>query len=345
MSNACNAPPTLDAWELAATADYIAGVQREDGLIPWYSGGPADPWDHVESAMGLSVAGRYEAAEAAYRWLREHQLDDGSWWASYAVNAPDERRKETHRTAYVATGVWHHYCVTGDLAFLATMWPTVRRALTFALAHQGLAGEVFWAVDAAGEPYRDALVSGCSSIYQSLACGTAIARTLDRPHPGWVAARERLGEVLRDGGDRFDRTWESKRRYAMDWFYPVLCGVVTGERARRRLDNRMTEFVETGLGCRCVVDEPWVTVAESCELVMALTAAGHPGRAAGVFDWLTRWLDDDGGFWTGYQFEDGEVWPEEKPTWTAGAALLAADAIGGLTDAGQLFTDYSGPPP
>ena len=41
-------------------------------------GDKADPWDHVESAMGLVIGGRTEAARAAYEWLRQQQLDDGS---------------------------------------------------------------------------------------------------------------------------------------------------------------------------------------------------------------------------------------------------------------------------
>ena len=49
--------------------------------------------------------------------------------------------------------------------------------------------------------------------------------------------------------------------------------------ANARLAARWHDFVEEGLGCRCVQEEPWVTVAESCELVMALLAAGDHARA------------------------------------------------------------------
>jgi len=41
------------------------------------------------------------------------------------------------------------------------------------------------------------------------------------------------------------------------------------------LQTRWSSFVEHELGCRCVSDEPWVTVAESCELTLALLAAGE----------------------------------------------------------------------
>jgi len=55
---------------------------------------------------------------------------------------------------------------------------------------------------------------------------------------------------------------------------PVRGGVVTGRAARRRLLERWDEFVVAGLGCRSVSDRPWVTAAESAELVIALEAAG-----------------------------------------------------------------------
>ena len=41
-----------------------------------------------------------------------------------------------------------------------------------------------------------------------------------------------------------------------------------------RIDARWDEFVVPGLGIRCVDHRPWVTGAETCELVMALDAIG-----------------------------------------------------------------------
>lgn len=342
MSDARTLPSTLSGWRLEDAVDYIADVQRADGLVPWYPGGPADPWDHVESAMALSVGGRHDAAAAAYRWLARNQLDDGSWWAMYNdADSASEAQKETHRAAYVAVGIHHHYLLTGDEAFVRELWPTVEAAVGFALAQQTDHGEVRWATKPDGEPYYDALVSGCSSIYKSLESAVELARLVGEDREGWLDARARLGEAVRSRPDRFDRTWESKDRFAMKWFYPVLCGIVRGEAADERLDAGMDRFLERGLGCRCVDDEPWVTVAETSELVMALVSAGRREEALEIFDWLYRWMDDDGVYWTGYQFEDDEIWPEEKPTWTAGAAVLAADALGGISPASRFFVDHA----
>ena len=41
--------------------------------------------------MGLSIAGEYAAAERAYDWLADEQLEDGSWWASYVDGEPSKR--------------------------------------------------------------------------------------------------------------------------------------------------------------------------------------------------------------------------------------------------------------
>ena len=39
----------------------------------------------------------------------------------------------------------------------------------------------------------------------------------------------------------------------------------------------------------------------------------------------------------GYVFDDGKYWPIEKPTWTAAAYILAANALNGCTSAGDFF--------
>lgn len=214
----------------------------------------------------------------------------------------------------------------------------VDKAIGFVVALQTEHGDIHWSVDGEGKPKEDALITGCSSIYKSLECAHNIAYTLDEERPEWLHAREKLGHALRHKPERFDRTWESKERYSMDWFYPVLTGVLTTNDSRARIAARWDEFVEKGLGCRCVSDEPWVTVAESCELVMALLAAGDHARAVEVYSWLHQWRLEDGSYWTGYQMVEDLLWPDEKPTWTAGAILLAADALTEHTAASKLFS-------
>ena len=214
----------------------------------------------------------------------------------------------------------------------------VEKAINFVVAQQQVEGDINWAVDCDGKPKLDALVTGCSSIYKSLECAHNIAIAMKLPRPEWLIAREKLGQALRTKPYRFDRTWESKSRYSMDWFYPVLTGVIPKLQASQHLQARWDEFVEQDMGCRCVSDEPWVTVAESCELTMALLAAGDHARAVEIYSYLHQWQLSDGSYWTGYQFVQDLLWPDEKPTWTAGAILLAADALTEHTAAAKLFT-------
>ena len=327
------------------TAAYIARVQLPSGAIPWFEGGTLDPWDHVESAMGLSMGGYLDAAEAAYDWLARHQQPDGYWLAAYQDDrVADGTRAETNFVAYVATGVWHHYLVTQDADFLLRLWPTVQRALNFVAGLQAASGEIYWAFDTRTGINKDALVTGCSSIYKSFECGIRIAEVLGCPQPSWHDARQALGVALRERPERFDRTWESKDRYSMDWFYPVLTGIVSGDAARARLAERWHEFVDPELGCRCVADQPWVTIAESCELTLACLAADEEHRAQALFANLTRYQVEDGSWWTGYAFADDVMWPDERPTWTAGAVLLAIDALNASTGASALFTSHEEPP-
>ena len=340
MSHNTSAPFAYFAEALRPTVDYLLASQRENGEISWFDGGHTDPWNHTEAAMGLSIAGELIAAERAYDWLASEQLEDGSWWASYVNGTPaNVTRRETNYVAYIATGVWHHYLISKDLAFLDRLFPTVARAIEFVVSMQTEHGDVAWACDTLGEAMDDALVTGSSSVYKSFECALHIARTLGVLKPQWREARRKLGTALRHRPERFDRNWESKARYAMDWFYPVLAGVFQGEQGLERINARWHEFVESGLGCRCENHQPWVTVAESCELTMALLSVGDVGRAQALFDCLWQWRDEAGVFWTGYQFEEDVLWPLERPTWTSGAVLLAADALGQYTTASRLFIE------
>jgi len=332
----------------------ILDLQRDNGAIPWFDGGVIDPWNHTEAAMGLTVLGETDAARHAFSYLTGTQLDDGSWWGELGSAVPmdeDEQRytggeegagkpvRDTNFAAYIATGAWHYYLITQDKAYLKTLWPHVKAAMGFVLAHQSPHGDIRWAADDDHTPEDDALITGCSSIYKSLECAALIADTLDEPKPEWRAARAKLGHALRTMPHRFDRTWEPKDRFSMDWYYPVLAGVITGEDAHARLASKWDTFVAEGKGCRCVMDEPWVTVAESAELVMALLVAGQRTRAEQMLSWQHQWRADCGAYWMGYQFEDKVAWPDERPAWTAAAVILATDAVTGTTPAASLFAE------
>ena len=104
--------------DLDALGRLIATTQKESGEIPWHEGGKTDPWDMVEAAMGLTVAGYVREARRAYEWLAAAQREDGSWYAAYRDGEPEDRTRDANMTAYIAVGVYHYYLVTRDLSFL-----------------------------------------------------------------------------------------------------------------------------------------------------------------------------------------------------------------------------------
>ncbi|MBW2283961.1 MAG: phenyltransferase domain-containing protein [Deltaproteobacteria bacterium] len=322
--------------EVQTVGEYIRRVQRDDGEIPWSDGNMTDPWDHVESAMGLTVAGFHEEAREAYAWSSRNQLPDGSWWAAYWAGEPENGTyKDANMTAYVAVGVLHYFLCTGDHGFLRTMWPCLSRAMEFVIGLQRETGEVRWAKRADGSTARRSLLTGSSSIYMSLTCALKIASLLDEKRPRWEIARLKLGHAIRFRSDLFDRT---KERYSMDWYYPVLCGAIQGTAAGERIASGWERYTVEGWGALCVSDKPWVTMAETSELVMALAATGELKTAEALFDWIRDKRYDDGAYWTGVNLPDREIYTQEKTTWTGAAVLLAADMLYGLTPAGPLFS-------
>jgi hypothetical protein len=324
----------LTADEIRSTVDSIAAVQTPDGAIPWFPGGELDPWDHVEAAMALDVGGRHAEARAAYRWLHTERRDGGWWPAKYRDGAPVCDFAETHHSAYLAVGLWHHFLATDDEGFLAELWPSVREAADFVVRHQESSGVVPWAVHPDTGPDRVALLTGSASTYQGLRCAAAIAERLGRPQPDWELAAADLQRAIRERPGLF----ADKGRYSMDWYYPVLGGAVRGPEAEVRLAERWDEFVVPGFGARCVADRPWVTGAETCELALALHAIGNADAAAQVVADMQHLRHDDGSYWTGLVYDEGVRWPVERTTWTAAAVVLAVDALDGEHPRSTIFS-------
>ncbi len=321
-----SAAGVLDRGRIARTVAGIKALQRPDGALPWFHGDKLDPWDHVESAMALDAAGEHESARRAYLWLARTQNPDGSWHANYA-DAPEgisrvtDATRETNHAAYPAVGVYHHFLATGDRRFLRELWPMVTSAVEFVLRHQRSDGAIRWNPD-----FGEALLTGCSSMFQALRCAVAAATALGENQPGWELALSRLGHALTTHPEHF----APKDSFSMDWYYPVLGTALRGEAARRRIDEDWDRFVVPSLGVRCLDDHPWVTGGETCELAMALWAIGREAQARQLLRDIGAHLRDaDGMYWTGYVYADLAIWPEEKTSWTAGAMLLALAVLGG----------------
>ena len=327
----------LSRSQAEVTAAAIAGVQLRSGCIPATQGGTADPWNHVEAAMALDVAGLAEEAELAYLWLAATQRPDGSWGMRYRGDDVVDATADANFCAYIATGAWHHYRATGDEAFLLELWPTIDAAVDFALGLQAPGGEVLWARDAHGCAAGPALLTSSSCIHLSLGHALEVAGVLGVGRPAWQAASGRLARAIQYRPEAF----ADRSRFSMDWYYPILGGVLVSPAAEVRLAAGWDRFVVDGIGVRCVEDSPWVTVAESCELVLALDAVGWTREALEVFGWIQELRGSSGAYWTGTTFPEGRLWPEEQPTWTSAAVLLAADALCGASATASLFKRLS----
>jgi hypothetical protein len=242
----------------------------------------------------------------------------------------------------VATGAWWHYLCTEDIGFLESLWPMIEAAIGFALRLQQPGGEVLWSMDPDGHVGRYALLTCTSSIHHSLRCAVAVSEKLGLDRPEWELAADRSAEAITHRPDSF----APKDRWAMDWYYPVLSGALSGPAAADRIESRWAEFILDGVGIRCVADQPWVTAAETAECVMALDAIGMRERAVQLLDW-TRHLRqvEDGSYWTGCVHPECIRFPGgERSTYTAAAVLMANHALYGYGPSAGLFRGETLPP-
>jgi len=328
----------ISSADVGATVDAIAEWQLPNGMIPWFPGGHADPWNHVEAAMALALGGRVSEAERAYDWLIGLQLPDGAWHQYYTADGIEDDKFDLNVVAYIAAGVWHHWLLTEDRGFAETLWPVVEKAIDYVLELQQPRGEILWARHADGTPWPFALLTGSSSICHSLRCAVALAELLGHERPDWELSLARLAYTIRHHeADAF----APKHRWAMDWYYPVLGGALVGEAGRQRLADRFDTFVDEDRGVRCVKDRPWITVAETCECVMAHLAVGERDIAERLFSWVQQYRVDSGRYWTGTVYPDLSRFPaDEQSTYTAAAVVLGADALWGEGPTSALFANH-----
>lgn len=323
---------------ISDAVNFINETQLPSGAIPWYQDGLTDPWDHVACAIALDTCGRFKASQRAYQWLREVQNRDGSWWYTYQDDKPRELTKDSNHSSYVASGVWHHYLATHNKNFLREMWEMVEQGINFALSMQQPSGEIFWARDAKGNVWPSAPLAGCACIWKSLQDALKIAGVLGYKRPDWHEAADRLVRAIREKPHLFNTLGDNQRGYAMGWYYPVLTGISRGNQARMQIDKGWEDFIVDGWGCKCTLDQPWVTTAETCELIMALTKLGDWSRAKTLLKWVFNLRDSDGGFWTGIKLPEKIIYPAgEKNTWTAAGVILATMASVGGEAVSDLF--------
>ena len=319
------AAPTGSRPELAATAATIAALQEPSGRIPWFAGGIADPWNHAEAAMALSAAGHHEAAERALDWLASVQRPDGAFHAAYGPGGTvTDDRLDTNGTAYVAAACYHRFLQTKDASALEARRPLLEAALGFVLAQQRPGGEIAWSDAPVGTTGDLSLLAACSSIYASLRAAAGCAAVLGRAWPEVDAGAARLATALRGRPGAF----VDKGEYAMDWYYPVLSGALSGADAWRRLEDGWDRFVRAGRGVLCRSDGRWVTAAETAECALACLSVGRRDDARRLLAWTATHRLATGEYLTGLVYPERSQFPAgERTSYTAAAFVLAADAL------------------
>lgn len=339
-------PEPLSNQEVGQTTAWLLSQQRPSGEIPWSAEGKMDPWDHIHSAMSLAAMGHRTEAKAAMRFMARTQDPNGGWAAERKGGKVSRITQETNHAAYFATGAWFLHCHQPDSNFLVEMWPTLETAIDLVVSLQLPSGGFAWAVKN-GKVWKAPLLTGSASIHGSLVCAVRVAERLGYSRPGWDKARQLCAHVLRHNLGVFSDTdlKEKPGRHSMDWYYPVLGGAVRGNAARSRLldPGQTGAFIEEGIGCRCVRDKPWYTIAETCELVLALDACGLTQRARQILSWTRHQRNEDGAYWTGKTHPAGIIFPAgERTTWTAAAVLIATSALHRSTSTRDFFRMLDG---
>ena len=301
----------LTPAERKQTIESIAELQLDNGMIEWFPGGHADPWNHVEAAMALAIGGYRDQADAAYHWLAGLQHDDGSWCSYYvAGDGIEDPRRDTNVSLYVATGLWHHWRIFEDTAFIGEMFPMVERAVDFTLSPADARRRTARGpLEPEDSPHRYALLTGSSSVAFSLRCAIGLAERLGIERPEWELAAGRLAYTVAHRPRRL-------RAEAALGDGLVLPSAVrnawSATPVGRTCSTPLRRVHPRPRGVRCVSDEAWITAAETAECSLAHLAVGERTKAEWLLEATRGLRDTDGSYWTGIALEEEVHFPRRR---------------------------------
>lgn len=318
---------------------YIKSIQLKSGAIPSDDNQNHDPWDHIESILGLNFSKELNSSKLAFTWLINNQNSDGSWFSKYDDETPIEKNKPTHFGPYIALAALHFYKIFDDKEYLRELWPAINSAVNFSINLQTANGTIPWSIDSDGLIEEDYLLTGSSSILKSIECAIAIAKILQdhRYINKWTQSYHSLANAIKNPTNKFDLL-KDRKSFSMDWYYPVISGCLNESEKLAYIDKIFKDFYVKDLGVKCVVHEPWITVAETSEFIISLAIAGRKKDAQKLFLDVLNISDETGIPYMGWQYEENIFWPNEKPSWTSSALIIAADTIFNFSNAANLFT-------
>ena len=82
-----------------------------------------------------------------------------------------------------------------------------------------------------------------------------------------------------------------------------------------------------------------MTVAETSEFIISLMIYGDQERSVELLTDVLNITDENKIPYMGWQYEENIFWPNEKPSWTAAALIIAADTVLNFSNASNLFLE------
>ena len=152
----------------------------------------------------------------------------------------------------------------------------------------------------------------------------------------WTKSYEALAHAIKNPENKFDLL-KDRKRFSMDWYYPVISGCLNNKEKIFYIEKVFEKFYVKGIGVKCVIEEPWITVAETCEFIIALVIVGRIKDAERLLIDVFNISDIAGIPYMGWQYEENIFWPNERPSWTSSALIIAADSLYNFSDASDLF--------
>jgi hypothetical protein len=288
--------------------DWIISNQTESGKINWDDKGKCDPWDHCECLIALAICEEWNAFELGVEWFFSNLNQDGLIPPEFQNNEVTHNHFESHHAPYIILPLMQAVLMGRADLITSNIKEQVKSIFNQLQGFKDSDGYYYWAKDNNGMS-DNSLITATMSIYLSL-------KALDN------SLEIKFNQELWD--QKFNRDGIDRSRFSMDFYYPYMCGVKCD---KEQFYSDLKNFYVDGLGVKCVKEEPWVTIAESCECIIALLVLGNFETAEKIFNDILQFKNDDGIFPTGYQYKLDIFWPEENSTWTNAAVIIAAHAL------------------
>lgn len=311
--------------------NYLLRLQLHHGGIPEHKDSFINPWNHIECCLALLLSGKTFAAKKGLSFLISQQHASGGWSTKIGdSNHSTPQFFECHHASYIFVLIYLDLSINQTTQLENSYENMFLAALDFVLTLQNSCGLFYWGKDTTSKIAKLYLKTANCNVYLGLC---AALNCLERP------AFQHLSmhiQTLKNAINNFKLAYinhqnlfdASKARYSMDSFYPILSGLSEQTESKKLLAKLFDNFIVEPLGCLCVSDEPWITFAETAELMIALSMLNKTPLAKQVLDWVLAHQDSsDGLFWMGYQYKQKVYWPKEKPSWTAAALILAMHHI------------------